>query len=100
DCRQNRNYVPTEIRSLIGMSGTRIRSDSWLRIARTTIDRNPATSLAPLAEVLAVHPSHLAKTFRRVYGLTVGQYSHVRRARLAADLLIETATPVAEIAYD
>lgn len=100
DCRQTRNCVPTEIRSLIGIPGLKLGNGSWLPLARKMIDASPATSLTPLAEELAVHPSHLAKAFRRAFGMSVGQYVLLRRARLGARLLIETNVPVAEIAYD
>jgi AraC family transcriptional regulator len=102
ECEITRSFVPAEVRSLIATNGQSLEltKNPWLRTARQLIDRAPAISLAPLAERLAVHPSHLAKSFRRAYGLSVGQYSKLKRIRAGAKLLIESDAPVAEIAYE
>jgi AraC family transcriptional regulator len=54
----------------------------WLRQAEAMIRENPTESLSLLSVAVAVgvHPSHLARTFRKFYGCTVGDY--LRRARL------------------
>lgn len=57
-------------------------------------------SLEGLAEVAGIHPTHLARSFRRAEGCSIGEYA--RRLRLArATLLIEsTDRPLAEIALE
>src|SRR5205085_536319 len=77
-----------------------IRRYGWLREARHRLEAFPSLSLGPLAEELAVHPSYLAKSFRRAYGMSVGQYAKLARIRHAAKRLIGTDDPVAEIAFD
>lgn len=71
----------------------------WLRCARSRIHEQftQGVSLSRLAEAIGVHPAHLARTFRRHYHCTVGDY--VRRLRLekAADELAESDQPLAEI---
>ncbi|HVT13133.1 MAG TPA: helix-turn-helix transcriptional regulator [Fimbriimonadaceae bacterium] len=102
ECMATASYVPTEIRTLIASAGEDrwVGSPDWIRRARARIDATPSLSLGPLAEELAVHPSYLAKTFRRAYGLSVGQYARLQRIRFGAKLLIESACPIAEIAFD
>jgi AraC family transcriptional regulator len=57
------------------------RRGSWLRDARELLhERTPGvTTLSQLAEAVGVHPAHLARSFRREYGLTVGQYARTLR---------------------
>lgn len=54
----------------------------WLCEARDLIHENfsAAISLSNVAETVGVHPAHLARTFRRYYLCTVGDY--VRKLRL------------------
>lgn len=74
----------------------------WLRKAKTICDErfNESLSLFRIAEDAGVHPAHLARTFRRHYRCTVGEY--VRRARLnhAANELATSDRPLVEIATD
>ncbi|HWA82319.1 MAG TPA: helix-turn-helix transcriptional regulator [Fimbriimonadaceae bacterium] len=102
ECMTNASYVPAEVRTLLSSScqNGSIKSPDWIAEARTRIDARPSLSLGPLAEELAVHPSYLARTFRRAYGLSVGQYASLQRVRLGARLLIESESPIAEIAFD
>jgi AraC family transcriptional regulator len=46
----------------------------WLRVARDLVhdEFSQTLSLSSVAEVVGVHPAHLAKMFRRHYGCTVG----------------------------
>jgi AraC family transcriptional regulator len=54
----------------------------WLRKAEAMIRESAAEplSLLSVAAAVGVHPSHLARTFRKFYGCTVGDY--LRRARI------------------
>ena len=72
-----------------------LRRACWLRDARELLDeRTPGTtSLSEVAEAVGVHPSHLARNFRREYGLTVGQYARALRLDWAsAQLALPDAT--------
>ena len=72
----------------------------WLQKVRDLLHASfhEHLTLEQLAEVAAVHPVHLAQTFRLVYSHTVGDYvRHLRVAR-AADRLAHTTQPLAEIA--
>ena len=53
------------------------------------------TTLSQLAEAVGVHPAHLARSFRREYGLTVGQYARAVRLDWASAQL---ALPDASLA--
>ena len=76
------------------------RSPPWLRRAVDLLQAEQARSLTLLevSRAAGVHPAHLARVFRRVYGCSVGAY--VRRARIerARDLLTASSAPLSEIA--
>ncbi len=101
-CKSDRTYVPSEIRSLTANNGTLDPKDTsgWAASARQIIDKNPSCRLSIVSDRLAVHPGHLAKCFRRAFGLSVGQYARLQRMRHAARLLIDTDDSLAEVAYD
>lgn len=96
------SYVPTEIGALIAADGAKvaIQSKPWLVTARRLLDSGSASSLRSLAFSLAVHPGYLARSFRSAFGLSVGQYSMLSRLRRAGRRLIESETPIGEIALD
>jgi AraC-like DNA-binding protein len=73
---------------------------AWLRRARDYLDANIAEpiGLAQAADEAGVHPSHLAQSFRRCFGCSVGEYVRERRLDLAERLLATTKRPVGEIA--
>lgn len=54
----------------------------WVRTAEAMIREQPAEQLSLLnvSAAVGVHPSHLARMFRKFYGCTVGEY--LRRVRL------------------
>jgi len=72
----------------------------WLRDVRDHIHaQTPAhPSLDALAETAGRHPVHLARSFKRAYGKTVGEYARELRIRHAAGLLRSTRMPIADIA--
>ena len=57
-------------------------------------------SLAKAAQAAGVHPVHLARSFRRTHGQTLGEY--VRRLRIedACRSLITTDTPITEVGLE
>ena len=71
----------------------------WLRTAETMIREHSAGGLSSLgiASTVGVHPSHLARMFRKFYGCTIGDY--LRRVRLerAAQELVHGHTSLAEV---
>jgi AraC family transcriptional regulator len=75
---------------------------SWLRDVRDLLDeRVPAQpTLTELADVVGVHPVHLARSFRREYGVTVAQYARSLRLDWAAQRLIEGGSTLAEVAAE
>jgi AraC family transcriptional regulator len=54
--------------------------------------------LGDIAEIVGVHPAHLARTFRRCYGCTVGDYVRSLRLERARQELRVSDRPLAEIA--
>lgn len=79
---------------------TPIRPPSWLAQARDLLHGrfNDSLNLVDIANSVGVHPTHLARTFKKHYRTTVGEY--VRRLRLdwATRQLSETENSIAEIA--
>ncbi len=78
------------------------RPPHWLLEAREICDEHFTSqiSLTNVAKSVGIHPAHLARTFRRHYRCTVGEY--VRRLRLdyAVRELARTDKTVAEIATE
>lgn len=84
-------------RSLVKMP---IRAPGWLMQARDLLHGrfNDSLNLVEIANSVGVHPTHLARTFKKHYRTTVGEY--VRRLRLdwATRQLSDTDASIAEIA--
>lgn len=78
---------------------TRAKEPRWLRHARELIHdriREPLT-LSAVARAAGIHPSHLARTFRKYHGRPIGEYVRAVRIERAARELAETAVPLSEI---
>ena len=77
-----------------------VRPPGWLMQARELLHGhfNDSLNLVEIANTVGVHPTHLARTFKKHYRTTVGEY--VRRLRLdwATRRLSETEDSIAEIA--
>ena len=77
-----------------------VRLPGWLMQARDLLHGrfNDSLSLIEIAAIVGVHPTHLARTFKKHYRTTVGEY--VRRLRLdwATRRLSETEDSIADIA--
>jgi AraC family transcriptional regulator len=71
----------------------------WLRHAREIIhDRvHEPLTLSSVARAAAIHPSHLARTFRKRYGRPIGEYVRQLRIERAAQELAETDATLTEI---
>jgi AraC family transcriptional regulator len=76
------------------------RRACWVRDARELLhERMPgSTTLSELAEAVGVHPVHLARSFRREYGVTVGEYARALRLDWAMGELALPDRSLAEIA--
>lgn len=72
----------------------------WLRRIREALDDDAPDmgSLDDLARLADRHPVHVAKTFRRYYGHTVGDYLREKRLARAALLLCGSMMPLREVA--
>jgi AraC family transcriptional regulator len=77
-----------------------VAAPAWLRHARDLLrDRfSECLLLDEIASSVGVHPSHLARSFRRCYGATVGEYQRRLRVEYAARQLSETRTSILSIA--
>jgi AraC family transcriptional regulator len=77
-----------------------VRAPHWLTQARDLLHGRFADSLnlVEIANTVGVHPTHLARTFKKYYQTTVGEY--LRRLRLdwAMRQLSETEASIADIA--
>lgn len=74
----------------------------WLRQVRDLVEaklRGPLR-LTALAAELEVHPVHLSRTFRRVYGVSLSTYVLRRRVELACIALAEDGVPLARVAQE
>jgi AraC family transcriptional regulator len=78
------------------------RSTAWLRLVRDLmherIPDNP--SLGELARLVGRHPTHVARAFRREYGLTVAEYARSLRLDWAAGQLAIDDAPLAQVAVE
>ncbi|MEW6130407.1 MAG: AraC family transcriptional regulator [Acidobacteriota bacterium] len=72
----------------------------WLSEARDLLHEHftEHLSLREQAEVVGVHPVHLAREFRRFYHCTVGDYVRRLRIEFACEKLAKSDAPLSEIA--
>jgi AraC family transcriptional regulator len=79
-----------------------VRRGCWILDARELLhERAPvALTLSELAQAVGVHPTHLARSFRREYGVTVGQYARGLRLDWASAQLALPDVSLAEVAAD
>lgn len=72
----------------------------WLLAARKTLDQKfrHGISLNALAGEVKMHPAHLARTFKKHFGVSVGEYVRDRRLEWAFRKLGSTEAKLAEIA--
>ena len=96
--------VESIIVELLGDAATHDRVSSspppWLMRAKEIVhDRmTERFTLSMIAGEVGVHPVHLASTFRRFYGQSVGAYLRDLRIDAACGQLIHTDRPLADIA--
>jgi AraC family transcriptional regulator len=75
---------------------------SWLRRVKQRLDEDFAEtpSLTELAGIGGVHPTHLARHFRRHYRSTIGEYLRQRRVAAAIELLSRKNLSLTEVALE
>jgi AraC family transcriptional regulator len=73
---------------------------AWLLRARDLLHDRCAEKLGlgDVAREVGVHPAHLARTFRRHFHCTAGEYQRRARTARARQLLATSDTPLVEIA--
>lgn len=86
--------------SIAGRLPSETEWPGWLVRVRQRLFDDPAEGLTvrDIALEESLNPSHLARTFRRRLGVTVGEYLRIRRLQIAADALLTTDRPLAAIA--
>lgn len=92
-----------EILATVARSRTLGQQDSvpgWTRKALALLQDAPTErhSLATIASEVGVHPATLARSFRRVYGCSLGHMQRCLRIEFAAQQLATTERPLAAIA--
>jgi AraC family transcriptional regulator len=73
---------------------------AWLKTAHELIKDGCSESIriAEIAATVGVHPLHLARTFRRFFNCSPGEYLRKSRIELASNLLLNSRKTLAEIA--
>ena len=76
------------------------RRPAWLQRVLDRLHDDPLAtpSLHELAALAGVHPSHLARSFQRAQGTSVGEYLRVLRITLARKALAEERHSIADVA--
>ena len=75
---------------------------SWLAAVEAQVESDPAErfDLRELAAAAGVHPTHLARTFRRFHGRSMGDFVTGLRVQRVCRALAQTDTALAKIAAD
>jgi AraC family transcriptional regulator len=95
--------IATELLAAAVTTGMRLRypnAPGWLRRAEAFLRASfqLPISLRDAAREANVHPVHLARVFRRVHGLSVGQYLRILRLAEAGRLVVQRGCLLAEAA--
>jgi AraC family transcriptional regulator len=79
---------------------SRCRLPPWLIRAREILHASfcESLSLRDIAREVKIHPVHLARTFRRHFERTIGDYLQELRVRHACQQLLTSDLPISEIA--
>ena len=75
---------------------------SWMKPVLERLQDQPqlTPSLAELAALAKVHPAHLARTFKRLHGVSIGEYQRHLRINLACHALRNSSRPITDIAEE
>jgi AraC family transcriptional regulator len=91
---------------LVMASRSQPKTDSdgphWMPAVMHALHEHPRTSLSlgELSDLAGVHESHLARTFKRVHGCSIGEYVRWLRLEETKKDLRDTARTVADIGID
>jgi AraC family transcriptional regulator len=87
---------------LLAAIGPRERSDSIAvaRARRLLDDHERRPSVSALADMMDVHPVHLARQFRQAYGVSLREYRTIQLVKRAASVILATNAPLSRIAHD
>jgi AraC family transcriptional regulator len=100
-----REGLMLEIVAAFGRTGSADRSTTeapaWLKRARDFLHENVSSSLsmARIARAAGRHEIHLAREFKRFFGLSVGNYLRRLRTERAAALLVQSRNDLTDIAF-
>ncbi|NNE98595.1 MAG: helix-turn-helix transcriptional regulator [Pyrinomonadaceae bacterium] len=74
----------------------------WLLTASEYIKANfaDAPTISEVAGISGVHPTHLAREFRRHFHITIGDFVRKKRVESACQKIIRSETPLSEIALE
>ena len=78
----------------------RVRSSAVYLAERLQDAPQSTPSLEELATLADVHPAHLARTFKRLQGVSVGEYHRNLRVAAACQALRDPTRPIAEVAAE
>ncbi len=80
----------------------RKKPPAWLKLVTDRLDEEfrYGITTSDVAEEAGVHPVHLAATFRKFHGETIGEYVQSRRIEYACGALGDKDRPLSEIALD
>jgi AraC family transcriptional regulator len=72
---------------------------SWLREVKGLLHDSfrESVSLDRVAQAAGVHPSHVAREFRRAYGMTIGEYVRKLRVEFVAERLVRVRKDTASL---
>ena len=74
---------------------------SWLRQVRDLLQEHlEGVGLKELSAIAGVHPSHLARSFRKHFSSSIGEYRRRARMQRAIEKLIFSTVPISEIALE
>jgi AraC family transcriptional regulator len=81
-------------------STSAIEPPAWLKRARDFLHENVSAtlSMARIAQAAGRHEIHLAREFKRFFGLSVGNYLRRLRTDRAAQLLVQPSADITDIA--
>jgi AraC family transcriptional regulator len=71
-----------------------------VRARRLLDDPEQHLTVSALAQSMNVHPIHLARQFRRTYGVSLREYRTIQLVRRAAILVLGTKAPLSQIAHE
>ena len=82
------------------LAPTPLRAPRWLSQARDLLHGrfNDPLNLVEIADTVGVHPTHLARSFKKYFRSTVGEYLRELRLEWAMKRLSESEDSIAEIA--